>query len=103
MDERFYVPDKSVKNNSISQNDLDNGFIRIDVANKKFFPNDDCKIIVVVNSKEYSCEFRTNDNDGRDRSYKLFLGRNLINLLNIHTRDQLEFVRLNNNKYSIQK
>ncbi len=100
MNKIFFIPDK---NNKITPNDIEVGQLRIGVSNKKYFPNEDCDIKIIIESEEYTCPFRIRDHGGKDRSYTLLLGKPLMNKLNIKTIDVLECQKIDDQKYLLLK
>lgn len=105
MSELFFIPDNSEKNNNITDDDIKNGYLRITKNNKKYFPNEDCDVIVIIENNKHVRSFRTRDNDGKPRSYTLHLGVNLINKL-IQGNPKtviLECEKIGDKKYKISK
>ena len=100
MKEIFFVPDP-LKNVNITRNDIDSKQIRLTINNKKYFPNEDEDILIKYKDITYVCKFRTNDSDGKTRSYKILLKEDLFSILNIKTTSIIEFIQLDKKKYEI--
>ena len=101
MNELFFIPDSSERNTSITSNDIELGQLRIGIRNKKYFPNEDCEIIIISNSKEYVCKFRLNSTD-KDRSYRI-INKQMFHDLNIKEKDILECQKIGERRYNLSK
>ncbi len=101
MAEVFFVPDTSERNNRITQNDIDKGYLRLSINNKKYFPDHDCDVRVITGDVEHTCPLRIGNSDGKERSYKLYIGKGLMKILNIRPSSILEFNKLGDSEFII--
>jgi len=101
MAEIFFIP---CGNNKLTQNDIDNGCLRITKENKKYFPDEDCdNLIIIINNIEYPCLFRVRAQGRQDRSAMISIGKELMNKLDMKTLDILECQKVGDKKYTISK
>jgi len=95
----FFIPSG---NNKLTTNDINKGYLRITIKNKKYFPNEDCdNLIIIIKDTEYICKFRTRNKDGKNRSYTINLGKDLMKTLNIHPSSILTCQKIGDKKYSL--
>jgi hypothetical protein len=98
----FFIPDCSEKSNKITQKDITNGRLRITAKNKKYFPNEECDVVIIVADKEYICKFKLNSDD-KERSYIILLPKELSASLQLKTTDVLECQKIDEKKYHFSK
>ena len=92
----FLIP---APGNSITEEDIKKGQIRITVDFKNRFPSESKSIYVIVNNASYPINFR---HRGR-RSHILHFGHHLVNLLGINAGDSLKFEMINQTTFRVSK
>ena len=102
MTTNFFIPCSESRDNKITTNDIENGKLRITAENKKYFPSEDCEIILVVSGREWMCKLSTKS-EGKNRSHRLWIGQELMNELQVSPNSILEFNRVSNATYKVEK
>lgn len=92
----FVLPDSG---NSITENDIDKGVLRITVAFKSYFPAQDSLIGIVFKGETYQVKYVK----GSSRSDLLRLRKGLISKIGLKANDKVKFTKIGFNKYEITK
>jgi hypothetical protein len=97
----FIIPDKD---NIITRNDIKNGIVRITSRLKSYFPSEDCFITIIIKNEEFQVKLKTQlEYTDRERSYRIHLGKELMNKLDLEEYDSIIVTILGNNKYIFEK
>lgn len=90
-------------NNSITKTDIGKGQVRITRDNKKYFPDYDCDIKIIVNDNSFFVKYRLGNNKDKVRSHLIILGHDIIDLLELSSEDHLDVQRVDEMTYIISK
>lgn len=89
--------------NSITYRDIEKNQLRITVRFKKFFPNENCKIKINIEDNTFLCNLDLNNKDSKERSFRLVLRKEAMNLLNIEPGDSVQIIKTNDKEYNLKK
>lgn len=92
----FIIPSSG---NSITENDIEKGYLRITADFKEHFPNSDRTVKVGINNKQWPVNFKYKD----QRSHLLQLGIECMNHLKIEAGDKLKVTISGPFQYEIKK
>jgi hypothetical protein len=84
---QFIVP---TEGNSISKRDVILGCIRITKDNKKYFPDFDSELKVVIKNRTFVVKMKAGDYGNKVRSHVLRLGREAMDLLGVQAGGKLK-------------
>ena len=104
MPDTFYIPNTSErKGNRITKKDIEKRQLRVGVNNKKYFPSENSNIKINISNRSFNCKLDINNKDGRTRSYRLILGKEGMNQLNITEGDRVKITKITNFEYNLEK
>ncbi len=92
----FCIP---AEGTTITQGDIDKGYIRVTVDNKKYFPYNNGDLKIKINSIPFICKYSIRI----DRSNLIWLGLEAMDMLNIKAGDKLTIQRLDYQSYIIER
>ena len=96
MSKQFILP---APGNSITEKDIDKGYLRITVDFKEFFPSSDRTIQITIADRQRPVSFKFKDS----RSHLLKIGRQGMDELRIKEGDRVQVDILNNYHYKLSK
>ncbi len=95
------MPDQN-KKNRITDNDIKKNQLRITVAFKKYFSENNDILLFEHKNEVYNVKFTYRDSPKKNRSHILKLGRTLMQKLNMKSDSRVRITILVNNGYKIE-
>jgi len=89
--------------NKISEKDIRKNQIRITKSYMNFFPFEDTSIEIIIDNTSFDCKLDLNNKDGKQRSYRIVLGKVAMDMLDVKEGNQIQITKFDDKKYELTK
>ena len=88
---------------NITTKDIEKNQLRITAKFKYIFPLENCELKIIVNDKKYTCNLDLNDKDGKERSYRLVLRKEVMESLNLTVEHSVKITKVDDYDFKLEK